>query len=564
MSSATSSAALASPAERAAPFLAGVLLALPTLVAYYPPMSDLPLHEGAVGLLRHYGDAEYCPPGLYELNLGEPNQLFHLIAWAISYLAGTRWAVKLVIAGAQIAILVCGARLSDHLGRSRWAALLLAPLALGYTYYWGLVANLVGFAALFGTLPLLDRACERPSRAGVARVLGAFALLFLAHETVLWIAIGYVLFMALARCGDRSEVARQLSFAFAPAGLAIGLLAAFHVVARRSFTQVQLKVTDAFTPLGERLRNVPNDLFGSHDPAVRLALFLLALVAVAALVAARWRFPEQAEPARGSSRAARLLAFVVRYRFELSGLVFVLGFFASPQKWNTATLLYSRFAGPAWGLLALTAGPRSRAGVPVPALAKLACATIPLAVLLVAWPQFAASDRSYRDLDALLAQIPKKSSTAAVRIDPVRYGTRVFNVNPGPARVVAERGGRASLSLVGSPIAPVRLRPQFRWDEFDLRNAGNDPANLLPASDLERFEWVVAQSREEVLRRAIVLAFRPDAELVDARGEWLLLRSTHRQLPLTAPDSPQHSPTAASRESLLERVNNLLVVRSHD
>jgi hypothetical protein len=110
------------------------------------------------------------------------------------------------------------------------------------------------------------------------------------------------------------------------------------------------------------------------------------------------------------------------------------------------------------------------------------------------------------------------------------------------------------LSLVTSPIAPVRIRPEYRWDEFDVRNAGYDPANLFPASDLERFEWVVARSRDPVLRRAIVAALRPDARLVDARGEWLLLRSTHPPLPVTAPDSPP----SASRESLLERVNTLL------
>jgi len=52
--------------ERAIPWLAGLLLALPVLVARYPPMNDLPLHEGMVpqpkspyALHKHIGE-HYC------------------------------------------------------------------------------------------------------------------------------------------------------------------------------------------------------------------------------------------------------------------------------------------------------------------------------------------------------------------------------------------------------------------------------------------------------------------------------------------------------------------------
>src|SRR5262249_27524193 len=140
-----------------------------------------------------------------------------------------------------------------------------------------------------------------------------------------------------------------------PVIAAVIFLAAYHVHARRSYSQVQLKVEDAFAPLGERLANVPNDLFGSYDVAVRTMLFVLALGIALGLVVARWR---EHEP-----RATRgLFALVLHYRFEVAGLVFVLGFFAAPSKWSSATLLYSRFAGPAWALLVLAAAPRS--GVP--------------------------------------------------------------------------------------------------------------------------------------------------------------------------------------------------------
>jgi len=67
----------------------GALLAAPVLALRYPPMGDLPFHESLVALLRHFGDPAWSPPGLYRLNLGQPNQAFHLVAWALSLVAPT-------------------------------------------------------------------------------------------------------------------------------------------------------------------------------------------------------------------------------------------------------------------------------------------------------------------------------------------------------------------------------------------------------------------------------------------------------------------------------------------
>src|SRR5450755_1430151 len=74
-----SPASTRSRAESLVPWLAGLLLAAPVLVAYYPPMTDLAFHEAAIGLLRHRNDPTRVPPGLYLLSLGEPNQLFYLL-----------------------------------------------------------------------------------------------------------------------------------------------------------------------------------------------------------------------------------------------------------------------------------------------------------------------------------------------------------------------------------------------------------------------------------------------------------------------------------------------------
>jgi hypothetical protein len=159
---------LAARAERHAPLAAGIALALPVLVAAYPPMADLPLHEAVVGVLRHYGDASYFPHGLYQLNLGHPNQLWYYAAYLLSVPFSTTTACKLVVAAIIVAIPLCAARLADHLGVTRWTALVVAPLGLGWMFFWGLIANMAGLAALLAVLPTLDKYVAKPDRRGLA------------------------------------------------------------------------------------------------------------------------------------------------------------------------------------------------------------------------------------------------------------------------------------------------------------------------------------------------------------------------------------------------------------
>lgn len=531
-------------AERWAPLVTGIALAIPSLVAYYLPMSDLPLHEGVVGTLRHYGDPEYFPPGLYELNLGHPNQLFHVIAWGLAYLVGSRWALKIVIAITQVLILLAGQRLADHLGRSRWSTLLLAPLALGFTYHWGLIANLVGFAAFFGALPTIDRVSIAPTWKSLLRVCGVLTLLFFAHESVFVIACAFAGMLAVARPIHKRLTALRL------VPVMFGAVVFVAHLSIQKFPASKLEIPPVWTSLWDKLIYAPNDVFGSHDASARLMLLGLGLTSMLTLLAARIRSNE-ASPSDGGSRLGRLQAYLLHYRFELTGLLFLIGFFAAPLAWNGATLLHSRLAGPAWGLLALTAGPRFD---PPRIVTKLTAAVLPIGILLLSWPQFFDSDRTYRDLDSLIARIPKNSAVALASVDRPVYRTRVYSAATGPARCVADVGGRMSLSLVISPISPVMIRPEYRWDELDRRVLWSGSRTLKPAHDLRRFGWVIAQSRDPQTRAIIITAFKPDAEIVAAKGEWLLLRSTHPQVPMTVPDDPP----PAGYETIMDRISYLI------
>jgi len=528
--------------ERYLPYVCGALLALPTLVAHYLPMSDLPLHEGVVGVLRHFGDEEYFPKGLYVLNLGHSNQLFHVLAWALSYFVGTTWAVKLVVAAAQVLIFVAGARFADHVGRSRWAVPLLAPLALGFTYYWGLVANLLGFAGFLFALPILDRAAVEPTPRRAAWTCVVLILLFYAHNSIFVAGSAFAATLAVAHPFDRRKTAlRAVPVLFAPV-----FLTAYYFWSLRSFTGGQVRPPMQFTPLLTKLSFVPNVIFGSHDLPAQLMLFGLSLTALAAFVVARVRAKEPHEVAAAGSFVQRASAFVLRHRFEGTALAFLVGFVAMPFQWNGATMVYERFLGPAWAIGVICCAPRGDA----PRVGRLASAVLPIGILLLAWPQFLDADRTYRDLDAIIARIPKKSSTALMSVDRPVFKTRVYSASVGPARAVADRGGRLGLSLAISPLSPIQIKQEYRWDEYDLRTILNGSRALIPRHDLKRFEWIIAQSRERAVRDIIVDAFKPDAVAVASEGEWVLFHSTWEQVPLMSPDT-RPDPRL---ETILERV----------
>jgi hypothetical protein len=521
----------------------GIALAAPTLLAHYPPMSDLPLHEGLVGILRHLGDESYFPRDLYTLNLGQANQLFYLVAWVLSYAVGTIWALKLVIAASQVLIFWTGARLATHLGRSTWGVPLLAPLALGFTYYWGLVANLVGFAAFLGALPALDKAAARPSMRGAMASCGLLVLLFFAHEAMFVAAVALLGMFTVAYPFERRNTAIRV----VPIAFAVLFMGAHWIYQARSFTRGQITPPMTFEPFSQKVLAIPKTLFGDYDIAALLMLLAVALIALAALCVSRVRSagPEGAPPVPLRSLREALL----RYRFETAALAFFVLYFVTPYEWRGASLIHQRFLAPAWALLVVCASPRQ-----APWVAKVASAILPVAVLLFAWPQFVDSDRTYRDLDDVIARIPRKSAVALVAMErPLLIDPRRFSAAVGPARAVADRGGRVSLSLTVGPLAPVQVRPEWRWDDFDVRARSGGSRALKPAHDLDRYGWIIVDSRDVPVRRLLIDALEPDAQYVMTQGEFVLLRSTHPQASLTSPDVP----APAAMETVVDRVNRL-------
>lgn len=507
--------------ERWMPWAAGAAFALLTLIPRYLPMTDLPLHEGAVGLLRHFGDESYMPRDLYVRNFGHPNQLFHVTALLLSYVFSTSKAVQIVVAAAQIGIFTGGARFADYLGRSRWSVLLLTPLALGFTYYWGLVANLIGYALFLYLLPVLDRGSVEPTLKRVGQQVAALVLLFFAHESIFICSAGILGLFALLEPLSRKTLLRFVPVVFG------GVAVFAHQIWQAQFiTRGQAPIPTTYLTFGRKLELLPNALFGSHDAIMRLVLLLLCLLAMGLFGAARWREDRAASREESTAgRLARIQALLCRHRFEVAGLVHLVAYMTVPFTWHGATMIHERFLGPAWALLVLTLVPRGD----VPRIGRLVAIVIPVADLLVSWPQFQDAHVVYSDLDKIIEHIPKNATVTQASADRSPYHTRVYSAATAPARVVADRGGRIGLALVFSPISPIQIRRPYLWDEYNFRIAYNGSMTMKPPHDLRHWEWVVGHSRDPEIRRLLVDVLRPEADLVTEKGEWLLF---HSKLPL--------------------------------
>ena len=520
--------------EAVGPGAAGVLLAAPILAAYYPPMSDLPLHEAAVGILRHYGDPSLVPPGLYTLNLGEPNQLFHLTAWALSYVVSTRWAVKLVVAATVALLPVCAARLARHAGASPLAGVAAAPVALGWLFDWGLVANLIGLAALLAVLPSLDDLAARPSPKRAAIAAAATGLLYLAHGAMMLLYAGAACLFALLR-----PWSRRSTWTVAPVATAAALTALEAERTRAFETAAGTALPTLWTPLWRKVAQLPDLVAPSSDAAASLVVVVLFAIVLAAFAALRQRERRGAAP-------GGLRAWALEQRWALLALAGLAAFFAFPLTLHGATLVYQRWLAPALAIGAVAVAPARLTGRPA-RVALLTLAALPLATLAIAWPSFVDSDRAYRALDELAAQIAPGSAVATLNLghgDP----SRTYSLGSADGRILATRGGRLAYAFTDTAISPVVIAPAARWQESLLR-IGWDAWDLRPSHDLHRFRYLLLRSADVDLVRVAAMALEPQAEVVASAGEWALLESRLPLVSVTAPDAPLETPEPESLRS---------------
>jgi hypothetical protein len=528
-------------AERVAPWMAGLLLAAPLVVLRYPPMTDLPHHEGMVAVLRHMDDPAWFPPGLYVKNLVRANQLFELLALALSYALGVALACKTVVAGTLAATIVAGARVATYFGRTRWVALALAPVAVGWIFYWGFVGNTLGLAVLLAALPGLDRAAERASWRSACVATAWLALLLLAHATSMLCGCGAVLVFALARGLDRRAPWRLAPIAAAAFLMAIEMRAEeAHLTPLTRFFASRV----LWKPVPDKLTELTENLFGGvgRVPHVAFALLLVGLLVAGAL--ARRRDARDGAPRPG------LRARVFEHRLGLVAAGLALAYLAAPYSLNFGAFLFVRFLAPAVALALVASAPRYGA---TPRLYALAAAVTPVGTLLVAAPHFAQAAAQSRAVDALLAGVDAPSAFAVLHFGG--FGTEAaFAVASAGNRALPEKGGRLLFSFTEYPISPVQVAAEHRWDTT-LGRVYWDARAFVPEWDFQRIGYLLVHVEDPAFAVLIAHAMEPDGTLVGAEGDWLLFRASRPPLPLTAPDAPLPHPAP---ERLDERVRHLL------
>lgn len=510
--------------DDAVPWLGGLALAAPVLLTRYPPMSDLSLLEGVAALVRHSGDPSFAPAGLYQLHLGHAQQLVPLAIALLSFAVPSDVASEMVVAAIVVATIVLGARACRYAGGSPWAALLLAPVVLGWRFYWGFAANMLGLALLLAAIPALDRYAEAPTRRGTVVASALIVVLFGAHTTSAASAVLVLAVFAAARRRARPLIGPAITLALLLALESWSDAASATPLAQALARQV------TWHSLTTKIIDLPVGLFANHPPFARALMAGFPCLAIGLFLAAR---------------------FTIRSRFALAALALLLVYLAAPYSMNYGAFLYVRFLAPAYALAIVALAPPASV-VKLPA--KAACAAAVVTTLSFAAEQFARASAEQRALDALYPRIERGSAVMTLSFGK-RDPTRLFDITSSANRVLANRGGRLLYSFVEFPTSPVVVAPEKRWDAT-LRRIFEDSGALRPAFDLRRLRYVLIHVRDNALARLIVRGFEPEAAVVGTSGNWILFESKITSVPVDAPEEPLPQPPP---ETLQERVHRLAV-----
>jgi hypothetical protein len=513
--------------SRHVPLVAGLIMALPVLIARYPPMADLPLHEACVGLLRHWGDTRFAPPTLYFINFGHSNQLFSLLVLALAYVFPIAWATKIVVAASVCALPLAAQRFATHVGAPRWTALLVAPLGFGWLFFWGLIQNIIGIVTVLALLPAIDTFATRPTRRGAVAICVAMLLLHFAHEAMQLVACA-----ALVICSIGSSARPRLVLLRA---IPVAFCGTVVYVAHRyawQFAGARHRATSLFIyyPLDRKLFSVPGVLFGGFEPYVRNLMMLLACVPVVLFLADRARRPRPI--------SASIFQRLHIWRFELLALALVVLYFAAPANIKSTTLVHHRFLPPAWAILSVSLAAGLRHGIRP--LRVMLCAAMPLASLLIVWPTFADSHRMYSDLDALLPNMERGSAVMSINFGP-DPPHRLWSPVVATGYVVAEHGGRSIHDYTQSPVSIVAQRPEKQWLEPLARLEGR-LGDIRPAWDFTRFRYLLLATTKPSIALSVSMAMKDDARLAASKGDWYLFESKLPLAPIDADDAPLPQP----------------------
>jgi hypothetical protein len=491
-------------------------------------MADLPLHEAVVALLRHWGDPSFVPPKVYELNFGEPNQLFYFLILPLAYVVSVTTATKIIVALTLLLFPPAAARFADYLGVTRWTAVLVSPMGLGWMFFWGLLANLVGFTAFLAALPSLDRMCEKPTRRNVGIACAWVVLLHFAHDLMALMAGGAIfLFLLLSWRGWRDNLLRAI-----PGVLVLVLAVGSRALdARHASSHGSRLPPFLWQGPWKKLTLLPGVVYSGHEAWVRGLIFGACLFPMGMFALERWR--------NRTPRAATWRERLHHFRFEILAGWLIVGYFAAPENMRSTTLIYQRFMAPAWAILTVTLAARSVQGAPW-RLPRLLTALMPLAPLLTSWPRFQYSDEVYRDLDACIDHMAGNSTYAVLELGPTN-DYWLFGPITGGGHIVARLGGRGFFDFTESPASPVRLKRKIIWTR-SYERMDSHSYRMYPSFDLTLYHYAILHTPVDNVARLAMIALQPETRFVFHQGEWTVLESTLPQIPPDSREPPAPDP----------------------
>lgn len=500
---------------RASSALTAVLAAavmVPSLLSYYPTGSDLSLHAYGITALRHYGDGLF-PAGLFQLNLGQPNQLFAFMVIGLATFLPMTLALQ-VCAGLCNAIIVLGAaRLLQHLGRTEWVLGLVVAVSFGMAFYFGMQAYLIGTGFLLGSVVELERFNESPSWTGGIKILGIIALLHFAHQMpLLFFACISLMFAVGTASSWAGFLLRAMPFALGVATTVVQLKL-------QSSDVAEMAVSDRgwiSSPLLARMEGLPWTVFGAHESITALTLCGSWLAVFSSAAVARWRAQP---PDRPTWRREDLWTF----RYAILAVICVAMFLFGPNSLNTANYVADRFLP--WGAMFAAIAVAPREASHLPRVLRGALALFPIALGLAIAPAVLETDAEAVALDQIKPFVRPHSAIAMLDAD-IRPRLEPYSSLMGDAYLAAATGGRPLHSFCYTTISPVQFSHSSLWRDSAQRMLAPWSLNFRPAIDFTAFRYALIRTDSLYKSQLIARLLEPEGRFVVHAGRWTLVEST--------------------------------------
>jgi hypothetical protein len=442
-----------------------VVMALPPLLFGWAPVTDLGDHALMLSALADYGNPERFPTSVYELRLGGPNQLIFAFGYVLMQWLEADLAVRVLLGAILGSVPWALAHAAKTFGRSRLVAVVVAPMALGFAFRWGLLAYLMAMLLVLLALRPFMRLVAAPTPRNAAVSSVAMVLAALAHTS----SVAVLGLVAIPHVLRRWREPRCALWSASPVVVSVCVAVCQMVLFNKNSSEVFRKFGNITHPRIERIAMLPGHLVGYFSGHEALALCGLVLVSFV-LLTLRGQRPDD-------TRSQSVTAMVV-----------IAQYFIWPYGYNGAGLLYLRFLLPGVWLLALALSPRT---LRIGSLAS-AVLVVPLAATVAVLPQYQSTQLAYRALARLTSQVTEGSAIAALDFAPPTPDN--FGVPGGAASyLVSKRGGRA-WSFADTPQMPVRTRAAVAW--FSGIRFQN-PNNFVPELDLERYRYLLAHVPDE-------------------------------------------------------------------